>query len=110
MMLSTKKQLKNVLPWAEPVSVNPCNRWTMEDEDESIPVIFGFIKNWNINTIDIILFKHPITASQKSQVYNERQKKKFGSRFPDLMIVLTYEQSCDAINNGLYLIYSRFSC
>ena len=66
MMLSTKKQLKNVMPRAEPVSVNPCNRWTMEDEDESIPVIFGFIKNWNINTIDIILFKHPITACQES--------------------------------------------
>ena len=41
MMLSTKKQLKNVMPRAEPVSVNPCNRWTMKDEDESIPVIFG---------------------------------------------------------------------
>ena len=44
MMLSTKKQLKNVMPRAEPVSVNPCNRWTMEDEDESLRVIFGFIK------------------------------------------------------------------
>ena len=88
MMLSTKKQLKNVLPWAEPVSVNPCNRWTMEDEDESIPVIFGFIKK-DFNTIDI-LFKHPITTGQKSQVYNERQKKKFVSRVPDLMIVPIY--------------------
>ena len=73
MMLSSKKQLKNVLPWAEPVSVNPCNCWIMEDEDEIMPVIFGFIKK-NFNTIDI-LFKHPITTGQKSQVYNKRQKK-----------------------------------
>ena len=73
-MLSTKKQLKNVLPWAEPVSVNPCNRWTMEDEDESIPVIFGLIKNWNINTIDI-LFKQPITAGQKISSLQRKTKE-----------------------------------
>ena len=76
MMLSTKKQLKNVMPRAEPVSVNPCNRWTMEDEDESIPVIFGFIKNWNINTIDIILFKQPITTGQEISSLQRKTKEK----------------------------------
>ena len=76
MMLSTKKQLKNVMPRAEPVSVNPCNRWTMEDEDESIPVIIGFRKNRNINTI-ANPFKHLITAGQKiSSLQHERRKKR----------------------------------
>ena len=75
MMLSTKKQLKSVLPRAEPVSVNPCNRWTMEDEDESIPVIFGFIKNWNINTIDI-LFNHLITAGQEISSLQQKTSEK----------------------------------